>query len=288
MEYVPRSVYIVVRTGLSANRQWRVLYGLDGYHQLESVYDCLQLHYRVDCLVGACLAGFDVEDIKTMFLYLDWQDTKRDRRESMLSAASRSGHLDIVRYILETLGVPDVVGPTSFEIVGRDDCWERTPFMWACNSGHLDIVKYLYETIGIADVNDVDAFGMKPFMMACEYGHMDIVKYLYETVGNVDVNDEDKNERTTFMIACKSGAIDVVKYLNETIDNLDVTARDGHGRTALMIACSVDIDITKYICETIENVDVNEQDMDGSTALMYACRAGLLEVFGICSKGRCA
>jgi ankyrin repeat protein len=309
MEYVPLCVYKVVRTGLSASRQWKYLCEKEGDPDFSKICASLQSDHKVHLLNGACKAGFDVGEIQKIMHLIKDVDTKSDIWASMLSRACECGHLQLVRYIFETRGTVhldvnarvrlDDGGSSSALMLacknGQIDIVKylhetlgnlhtiyhqgTISFMLACRNGHTELVKYLYERIGDVDVNDRDYEGATAFMIACGEGHLDIAKYLYETVGDVDVNDEDDNGMTAFLLACERGKMDIVKYLYETVGDVDVNVVDDNGMTAFRCACmNGRVGIVKYLHETVGIADVNGVDVFGMTPFMMACERGQIDL----------
>jgi len=283
MEYVPLRVYKVVRTGLSASRQWKYLCEKEGDPDFSKICASLQSDHKVHLLSGACKAGFDVGEIQKIMHLIKDVDTKSDSWASMLSNACECGHLQLVRYIFETRGT------THLDVnarVRREYGGSSSALMLACENGQIDIVKYLHETVGITDVNVEGDTGMTAFMIACKNGHVGIVKYLHETVGNVDVNVKDDEGMTAFKYACVNGHVGIAKYLHETVGITDVNGVDNFGMTPFMRACGVgyldfedsNLGIVKYLHEIIGKVDVNYRNYKGITAFMVACKGGNIDI----------
>lgn len=302
-KYVPWSVYSIVRTGISAQKQLvefskRIsaeggsIVGAD-MHALQR--ETMRSEYDVDLLAGACQAGLDVEVIDRIIHEYQWPCDKHPLHE-----AAANGHLEIVTFLLEK----STIDPDD-----RDDEW-NTPFMYACWRRHIDIMKYLIKSDRVA-IHTPDEFGKTPFMHACFSGNMDVVRFFVElgeaelnyyeddngckalmhacSGGHVDVvrhlleqctvniEDWDDDGRTAFMYACRDGRVNVVKYLLDT-QQCSVHKKDLEGRTGFMLACLRGrVEVVKCLVETVQ-IDMNQTDFEGRTGLMIACLDGHIDV----------
>ena len=117
-----------------------------------------------------------------------------ENKYDVLSWASISGHLELVKYLVEKCGT---------DIRANDDYAVK----WASENGHLEMVKYLVEKCG-ADVRSDNDCAVR---WASGNGHLEVVKYLVEKCG-VDVRVID-NQAVRW--ASGYGHLEVVKYLVE-------------------------------------------------------------------------
>jgi len=95
-----------------------------------------------------------------------------------LEQASRAGHINIVRLILQTGAKLDVV---------MDGIWlfrrRGTALHWAADRGHLDIVKLLVQEGANLDAFVLRSHGCEsdsPLSAAAGSGHLNVVKYLLD------------------------------------------------------------------------------------------------------------
>jgi hypothetical protein len=98
-----------------------------------------------------------------------------------LELAARSGHLDIIRYLIEDSG-------QSLEIFANDTDILRI----AAAHGHLDIVRYLIDEVN--PLMTTCSLINLAFRVAAAYEHLAIVRYLIEDSGHpvdVFVNDTE-------------------------------------------------------------------------------------------------
>ena len=106
------------------------------------------------------LAGIGVDMLRT-----------DHRGFSPFHAACQEGHLDIARFLAESLG--SRLDPNKRNSLGA------TPFFLACGKGHLSVVRYLAASLDV-DVLMARNNGRTPFYVACRYGNLDVVEYLVE------------------------------------------------------------------------------------------------------------
>ena len=100
--------------------------------------------------------------------------------DTPLHDASQSGHLEIVKYIVEEVKVnPEVM-----------DNYGETPLDDASWGGHLEIVKYLVEEVKV-NPETLDNNGDTPLHRASRYGRLEIVKYFIRH----DVDTSMKNNK---------------------------------------------------------------------------------------------
>ncbi|XP_070546143.1 26S proteasome non-ATPase regulatory subunit 10-like [Ptychodera flava] len=88
--------------------------------------------------------------------------------------ASLQGHLDIVKYFVENLGIDK-------EVKGNIN---KTPLINAAEGGHSEVVKYL---LGIgADIEAVTSDGFTPLHYAAQNGHKDVAEILIGAKANLE------------------------------------------------------------------------------------------------------
>lgn len=102
--------------------------------------------------------------------------------ELPLRLASREGHLDIVKYLVENFDA---------NIHANNE----GALLWASGNGHLDIVKYLVEyTTSMfardAVENGANANYESALITASYNGHLDVVQYLVEHGADIHVEDD--------------------------------------------------------------------------------------------------
>eukprot|EP00980_Cylindrotheca_fusiformis_P026364 scaffold15973_cov120-Cylindrotheca_fusiformis.AAC.5 len=106
--------------------------------------------------------------------------TIRDSRgASALHWAAGSGHLDIVRYLVEERGCDPDHGQQ-----GKRSFSGRTALHWAARNGHLEIVQYLVRKHRVAlEASTID--GTTAFCWAAWQGHLKIMDFLHSQGCNI-------------------------------------------------------------------------------------------------------
>jgi ankyrin repeat protein len=116
---------------------------------------------------------------------LDSEHFVGTRREGYtpLTLAARSGHLDLVKYMCETL---------HCDVSTTDLVWKGTALHHACRKNHPAVTKYLIENQA-ANVNAITADGnlYTPLHWACARGNLQCVELLLEE--KADLNSFDKS-----------------------------------------------------------------------------------------------
>ncbi len=160
--------------------------------------------------------------------------------EYSLRVASRCGHLDIVKYIVELKGA---------NIYAQDDYALR----WASLNGYIEVVKYL---MGLkpdgANIHAKDDYALR---WASLNGHIEVVKYLVELKpdgANIHALDDE-----ALRYSSRYGYLDVVKYLVELKpDGANIHAQDDY---ALRWASSNGhIEVVKYIKNVMANPNLKD------------------------------
>lgn len=113
-------------------------------------------------------------------------------------AASESGHLHVVKYLVETKNLP----------TNHKDIHGMTPLLVACKFGHPEVVSYLIEKGSSYD--EADKENCNALYYACQNGNLELVKML---IKKFDVNAKCWNGNTCLHVACMNGNLDVVKFL---------------------------------------------------------------------------
>ena len=112
-----------------------------------------------------------------------------------LCVAAKYGHYEIIKYIIEDLGVDP--NSTNCNVL---NC--------SCSNGNLEIIKYLLEKG--CDINKPDEDGVVPLIDAINSGRLSVVKFLIQH--KADFVYENDNF-TPLIEAAACGYIDIVKYL---------------------------------------------------------------------------
>ncbi len=204
----------------------------------------------------------------------------KERKTAALMTASKKGHLEVVKLLVEAGADVDAFDMNSYKT--RETGW--TPLMYAAHNYRLDVIDYFLE-IGV-DVDQPDFVGATPLMTVSYFKVKDVNKTFelidYLISHGADVNATSNNGSTALMAAANNGRLKVVKKLVE--EGADVNARSSaYGDTALYRAVEKDYwEIVKFLIE--EGADFDSGTDWKVTPLMYAAAAGSLESLKILLK----
>ncbi|KAG8232600.1 hypothetical protein J437_LFUL010721, partial [Ladona fulva] len=146
-------------------------------------------------LTLACCGGFlEVADI----LIKAGADIELGASTPLMEAA-QEGHLDLVRYLLQ-----------SNSNVRAQTQTGDTALTYACENGHTDVADLLLTYN--ADLEHESEGGRTPLMKACRAGHQCTVQFLISK--GADVNKQTtNNDHTPLSLACAGGHLSVVELL---------------------------------------------------------------------------
>ena len=127
------------------------------------------------------------------------ETTRNSVQATPLNAASQSGHIKIVRYLISKGASVNSVDGTG-----------STPLYLASDMEHYEIVKLLLEAK--ANVNKIHSkSGASALTMAVDAGNKKICDLLIEN--GAKINSDGNDKMSPFFIAVLRGNIDMVKYL---------------------------------------------------------------------------
>ncbi|KAL3079420.1 hypothetical protein niasHT_031749 [Heterodera trifolii] len=165
------------------------------------------------------------------------QRTKDKRGIMCLHIACGNGHLPIVRFLLESVGVD----------IERTDSNGDTALMCALLENNLDIGHYLIARGARTD--RTNKFGISPLHYFVKKGDFALCKFLVDNGANVNQNTTDDSDFhfTPLHIACVGGHLQIVKLLVEE-GKAHIESTDSNGDTALMGALvENNLDIGLYL-----------------------------------------
>ena len=142
------------------------------------------------------------------------EESETSKNQSSLCAASESGQIDVVRFLLE-----------QGSDVNETDSLRQSALAVASINGNLQVAELLIEHG--ADVNSRDAGGLTPLHVASRNGHLDIVRLLLDHNANLDAST--RNLKTALDVASHCGYIEIVKLLLRRGANANT--RNAFGRT---------------------------------------------------------
>jgi len=117
---------------------------------------------------------------------------------SVLDMASRSGNLDVFKYLLNFSSHKSLRANSGF-----------TPMHWAAMYGKLNILEYLLDHV--ENINPGNAQKMTPMHLASKNGHTEVVTFLRDF--STDSNPENRTGITPLHLAAQYGYLDIVKSL---------------------------------------------------------------------------
>jgi ankyrin repeat protein len=188
--------------------------------------------------------------------------------ETMLYAAARTGHTEMVNMLLEA-GADGQTGNAD------------TPLSVATYYGHLNIVKALlkHDKAGIIKTGK----GYNPLQVAASRGHAEIMEALLEAgVCNASLGRE--NALIMGMDkAVGNGNIDTVRVLMKA--GAKINNRTPSGDTMLKIAVKAgQLDMLKELCSDPTKINVDQTDNAGGTALHAAVLTGRKDLVRVLIK----
>jgi ankyrin repeat protein len=175
------------------------------------------------------------------------------RGETPLGTASRRGHPDVARVLLEH----------GTDTETRDN-GSKSPLEWASQRRHLEVVQVLLE-----HHVDVDSSN-KALHWASVYGHVAIARVLLAS--GADANAKTGNSQTPLHRAKNDG---VARALLEY--GADPNARDNEDRTPLHVAMEWNAAKTARVLVDEKGVDASARNFKNQTPLHVASEAGYLD-----------
>jgi ankyrin repeat protein len=222
--------------------------------QFPSLARATSLHY-------ASFLG--MHDIATFLIVERSQDVNArgfDKMETSLHVASRHGHMDVTRLLLEH--------GADLEAQDDDKC---TPLLLASRREYVEVTRILL-TYG-ADREARDSYVRTPLLLASMCGYVEVAGVLLEHGADKDAQDD--RGWNPLMHASKMGHMEIVRALLKY--GADMEARDMGGWTSLIHASKMgDVEIARVLLE--QGADVNEQYKDRYTPLHYASSLGRVAV----------
>ncbi|XP_039201703.1 ankyrin repeat domain-containing protein 16 isoform X1 [Crotalus tigris] len=183
--------------------------------------------------------------------------------DTLLHFAARHGKLDILRYLIEILGM-------NVELVNQD---YKRPLHEAASMGHRDCVLYLLERRAIVDC--LKKADWTPLMMACTRRNLEIIRDLVHQGANPQLKNKDG--WNCFHIASREGDPGVIQYLLDAFPDIwDTESRIG--RTPLHTAAMHGrLEVVKILLERCRYTP-DVRDHCGITPFVDAIQNGHLDV----------
>jgi ankyrin repeat protein len=222
-----------------------------------------------------------------------------DDGSSPLHLASRGGHVDLARMLVERgadVSAQDQDGSTALHLacrkghvelaqmllkngadVSAQDRDGSTVLHFVSRYGHMDLARILIERGTEVAAQDLD--GSTALHLTCRKGHADIARMLIEHGANISAQEEDKS--TALHLASENGHVDLAKMLLRC--GADVLAQDQYMWTALHLASlNGHVDLARVLIE--RGADVSAKNEAGWTALLLASRSGDVDIVEVLIK----
>ncbi|NXH09545.1 ANR16 protein, partial [Bucco capensis] len=184
-------------------------------------------------------------------------------RDTLLHYAARYGHLDVLAYLVEELGM-------DIEIVNSD---YKRPLHEAASMGHKECVCYLLERG--ASVDCLKKADWTPLMMACTRQNLEVIKALVEHGANPLLKNKDG--WNCFHIASREGHPHVLLYLLDVSPgswDTESTIKRTPLHTAAMHGCSDAVELLLERCQ----YKPDSRDRCGVTPFMDAIQNGHVDI----------
>ena len=191
------------------------------------------------------------------------------RKGTSLHVAAKLGHLHIVKFLIETVGLDVNLKHVEGHVVSG-----QTPLHESCLAGQPDIVEYLI-TKG-AKVNAREQDGQSPLHCATQGRSSQILKLLLENGAVIDA--PDNRGQTPLQMSILRSPTDMITVLIEHGPDLQVL--DADGQTPLHYA--VDWENMSLVETLLERgVDVNLQDKDGQSPVHLCVATGNTDILDL-------
>ncbi|KAL3123538.1 hypothetical protein niasHT_006617 [Heterodera trifolii] len=193
------------------------------------------------------------------------QKTKDERGIVPLQMACGSGHLPIVKFFVERVGVD----------IESIDSNGDTVLVYALLGNKLEIGHFLIASGARTD--RTNKFGISPMHICVTKGDLALCKFLVDNGANVNQKTSGGDQLTPLLIACAKGNLQIVKLLVEE-GNADIEIANSQGNTALILALlKGKIEIARYLCDKGARTD--RPNNDGITPHQLICTFGISLLF---------
>ncbi|NWX13431.1 ANR16 protein, partial [Aegotheles bennettii] len=192
-----------------------------------------------------------------------WKQHSRLSGDSLLHHAARSGHRDVLAFLVETLRM-------DIEVFNRD---YKRPLHEAASMGHGDCVSYLLERG--ASVDCLKKADWTPLMMACTKQNLEVIRALVEHGANPLLKNKDG--WNCFHIASREGHPHVLQYLLDVSPgswDTESTINRTPLHTAAMHGCSQAVELLLERCQ----YKPDSRDRCGVTPFMDAIQNGHVDI----------
>ena len=206
-----------------------------------------------------------VQSVHDMWQYFNIDINSQDMYgNTPLHAACIKGNQEIVRFLLDNGGCPDIQEPSG-----------NTPLHLAAWRNHVEVVRMLAEHSKNIDCGNSE--DNSALTWAAAYGHTNVCEILLNN--GADINHINRHGDTPLHRAAKFGFLSTVNLLLESKAN--IKGRNNDGFTPLHMAAQCDDNWHKESysveCATLlieHGAEINSQCNEGLTPLLIASRSG--------------
>ena len=185
-----------------------------------------------------------------------------------LDFASKNGHLEIVKYINQSIDIQDIYHPRVLHSL-----------YFAAKYGHVEVYRSLedhFQGQKFTENEKKDAID-KALWISALNGHLDVFKYILK---NLEIKNPVKSEGWTLLhSAAKNGQLEICKFiLSHDLSNCNPKSKNGG--TPLHIAAEFGhLEVFQLIANYCSNRhNINPKKKDGSTPLHKAAKNGHLQI----------
>lgn len=190
---------------------------------------------------------------------------KTHSQMTVLHIASKYGHYDICKCILENEDFKELVSEKSLQ--GKNVCH------YAAEAGSVKLLRYLINK-GI-DAEAKTPNGLNIFHIACIYNKVEMCEFIFDNFNNL-VHAESNGGWTAALHAAKKGNKDFLEFLVSKKANLDHKSESD--RNAMHIACdNGHLEACKFLKETCPSL-MSASDHKGRYPVHFAARSGNIEL----------
>ncbi|KAJ1162908.1 hypothetical protein NDU88_003372 [Pleurodeles waltl] len=183
--------------------------------------------------------------------------------DTLLHYAARHGHLDILRFLTEMLGMD----------VELFNCDYKRPLHEAASMGHRECLLYLLEKG--AEIDCLKKADWTPLMMACTRKNLEVIRELIEHGANPQLKNKDG--WNCFHIASREGDPGIIEYLLTVCPGIWMT-QSKIGRTPLhtaaMHGCLSVMEVLLRKCM----YEPDDRDSCGVTPFIDAIQNGHIDI----------
>lgn len=190
-------------------------------------------------------------------------EIKQNEGATPLLIACQEGHIEIVRFLIESFGI---------EIVNKSRKEKKTPFGIAASHNHLEVLKYLI-SIGCGREENQGEIALR---VAVDRSRFEIVKLLVESGFNMHFKSKE-HAPSSWQASLRKEDLKVIQFLMENGGHSQKEIPNAGGLTPLLFSIkSGNLKLLEYLVSV--GCDLTARSNYGKTAFILACESGNLEI----------